>query len=1148
MIRNKKIFTGGINQDDSLHLLEEAQYLRIMNGRVGVTQYGRNNRVENVPGTTAITNNKMPPYGTNMTIGSCIDIEGGRMIWFVYNSMSDHGIYCYDFAANQVYAVLYDSQVAGGLNFSKDHRIDRNARVDQGLLYWTDNYNEPKKINIDSGIKLNQPSYVTNAVPYTSLTDSYEITLIRRPPIYAPSILKQYDAVYSDNFIQYTSFEFAWQYIYFDGEISVLSELSQSSQLNAVIANVPQNYNYIQCNLSLSEKIPQTARIVRLIAINQLTNGYNVVKSYDKLIDSTPFTNHNNGSSQLSYNFYGDVLGEAIDSSTASKPFDSVPLLSKTLETATNRLFLGNNLEGYTTPTTPTSLSVSYSDAAFSMIQVDGAYDSGNPADAGRDAIIYTFQGSTTSLNSVGILVTYTTISSSHGQAFNYTHAPGETITDVINWFYTNINASTYFRCLKTSNTYNTVPANSIMVYSIYDASSMVGSFTIDPVSTGNKYFKDESTYQLGIVFYDKARRKCGVSTNNNCIAKTPLKNYTNSNLVTIKWSLSNTNAVSEIPDWAYYYSIVRTKNLKTRYFIDSYTNIATYANRNADGTYAYAGTTFSSTVAAVPINTDNLVNSGMGYTYTEGDVCVIIKSDGTRFVSPVIGVDGVYILLKPFDLGSISGAESYIYEIYTPYIKSEAEPYYEVGNMYPITNPATSGRVFSTISGSLNGDIYRVQRGIGAAVYFVEAMSPNDKYYQYWINDEGFINYVTLLGQNRNQHEIRYSNVYTPGTSNNGLSTFEALNFKTVPLGTGYISKLQLASKTTEQGVIMLSIGSLQTASCYLGEVQVVGASQNAFLAQDVSVIGTINVLKGMYGTTAPETVVEYLGVIFWYDLNNGTIVQYASNGLFPVSSFKMERLFKNYAKTYLSTSSSTLDTINGFHHIPSFVDPFHKEFSVSLPGTITDSSASVLPSYSETPSYASSIINRFDIDDNLAKTLVFNMKENKWIADFQFIAEQYDYFENRVFAFKNGALYEMNTNSSTWNTWFGTQYPTRVCWVVNKPLSGLKDMSEIIIEGSVAPNYTVAYTTLPNTQITDLISSDYTNQEGILYAPFLKDRLSPNVTGDANAKLNFGDIVISQIPLIMAEFQQYSSLNYINFVDVGFNLSRGQNFILPQ
>ena len=450
-------------------------------------------------------------------------------------------------------------------------------------------------------------------------------------------------------------------------------------------------------------------------------------------------------------------------------------------------------------------------------------------------------------------------------------------------------------------------------------------------------------------------------------------------------------------------------------------------------------------------------------------------------------------------------------------------------------------------MSGSLIGDIFVFQRQFNNSIYYyVEAMSPNDLFFRNWFTDEGFVNFVILLGQNRNEHEIRYSNVFTAGTQNNGLSTFEALNYKTIPLGTGSIQKLQLASKTTEQGVVMLSIGSFQTASCYLGEVQLVGSSSNSSLVQDVAVIGTVNVLKGMFGTTAPETVVEYLGVIFWYDLNNGTIVQYSSNGLFPVSSYKQEKLFKNYAKGYLAASEGNLDNINGFHHIPTYVDPYHKELGVTLPGLIYENYADTLPSYSSVPSYASSIINRFDMSDGLAKTVTFNIQENKWVSDYQFIAEQYDYFDNRMFGWKNGALYEFNTNSSTWNTWFGQQYPVRICWVLNKPLSGLKDMAEIVIEGSQAPNFTVIYTTLPNTQITDLTSSDFTNQEGILYARILRDRLSPNTTGTADQKLNTGDVVLSQIPQIMTEFQSYNSIIYVNFVDVGFNLSRGQNFIL--
>lgn len=1151
MIRSKKIFTGGANQDDSLHLLEDSQYLRIMNGRVGVTQYGRNARVENVPGTTPIAQSVYPPYGTNICIGSCVDVEGQRLIWFICNTFGDHGIYAYDFASNITYAVLYDSQVYGGLNFNKNHRIDRNCKVSQGLLYWTDNYNEPKKINIDSGIKLNNPSYQTDAIAYNTLEDSYEITLIRRPPVFAPSITKNTDGAFVNNFIGNKSWQFAWQYIYFDNEESVLSEYSKASKMNFSGNNTTsaETYNYITCELPLTEAIPQTARIIRLIAKDQLNNIASVVKTWDKLVDAAPFINHNSGAQALTFDFYGNIIGETITSFVTSKPFDSVPLLTKTIETATNRLYLGNNLSGYDTPTS-TSLGIELTQNTApptgNVFKIDvsssstSAFDCQSGGGFGTQIVMqysaYSMSGPVAPDVEIVYVLSY----------------------DGVNGFPVTIPANSGFSFLFSTDSFTGCPTGN----SVVDVASItvngvpfvlgINGWQAQASTSGiQQYFKKQSSYQFGTVFYDKARRKCGVVSNNELIVNTPLKSYNDSTAFVTSWSLSNANAVNEIPDWAYYYSVVRTLNLKTRYFIDSFSGSNKYYKLDqSTGTYTYQDN-WDSSVTGLAIETDALLQAKMGYNYTEGDMCLLIPSSpigsAVRFELPVVGQDGKYILLKPKNLGSLVSVQ-FTYEIYTPYIKSETEPFFEVGNIYQVANAGLSNRTYSITSGILDGDIFNFQLNYGVTSYYVESMNNNLDFYKYWFTDAGFANFVTLLGQNRNEHEIRYSNVYTPGTQNNGLSTFEVLNFKTVPLGTGSIQKLQLASKTTEQGVIMLSIGVSQTASCYLGEVQLVGSAQNAFIAQDPSVIGTINVLKGMYGTTSPETVVEYLGNIFWYDLNNGQVIQYSSNGLFPISSFKMERLFKNYAKGYLVANSNNLDNINGFHHLPTFIDPFHKEFGVSLVGLTYENYASTLPSYASVPSYASSIINRFDISDNLAKTVVFNLVENKWISDYQFMGEQYDYFENRFFGFKNGAPYEFNTNTSTWNTWFGTQYPVRVCWVVNKPLSGLKDMSEIVMETSVAPDFTVVYTTLPNTQITDLTSSDYVSQEGILYGRLLRDRLSPNATGTPDQKLMTGDIVISQIPQIMAEFQQYSSIIYINFVDVGFNLSRGQNFILAE
>ncbi len=142
-----------------------------MNGRVGVTQYGRNARVENVPGTTIISQAVYPPYGTNICIGSCIDTEGQKMLWFIFNTFGDHGIYCFDFVDNQVYAVIYDSQVQEGLNFNKNYRIDKNCRVINGVLYWSDNYNEPKKIisrSLSSSKNLSQSPPASRAIAANS--------------------------------------------------------------------------------------------------------------------------------------------------------------------------------------------------------------------------------------------------------------------------------------------------------------------------------------------------------------------------------------------------------------------------------------------------------------------------------------------------------------------------------------------------------------------------------------------------------------------------------------------------------------------------------------------------------------------------------------------------------------------------------------------------------------------------------------------------------------------------------------------------------------------------------------------------------------------------------------------------------------------
>ena len=145
-----------------------------------------------------------------------------------------------------------------------------------------------------------------------------------------------------------------------------------------------------------------------------------------------------------------------------------------------------------------------------------------------------------------------------------------------------------------------------------------------------------------------------------------------------------------------------------------------------------------------------------------------------------------------------------------------------------------------------------------------------------------------------KKKNAIQWSETLVEGTSTNGMSTFDALNEKILPVSMGALRKLQQTSKVQQQGNVMLAIGEEETASLYLGEVQLVGSDTNSTLAYAPNVIGTVNILKGNFGTSNPESVVEYRGHVYWLDAHNGRVIQYSVNGLFPISNFKMIRFWK--------------------------------------------------------------------------------------------------------------------------------------------------------------------------------------------------------------------------------------------------------------
>ncbi len=1135
MLIEKRSFFSGMNGDISPRLLDDKSCLNIMNARQGSSTYGRSGRLENLPGSTIIPQTVFPPYGTQQTIGSVFDAKRGRLIWANYDTLDFHGIYAYDLVTEITYAVIYDSQVTGGLGFSKDSRINRNMKVIGDLLYWTDDLNRQRKINIERGIVTNNPSYVSDETAYDWPMNQEVISLLKRPPLLPLQVNKVYQTIpaLTNNFIKNEAFEFLARYYYKDGETSVVSVYSQLLNYNVST----DNFNRIDITFQLLEEIEQDVQRVDLIVRIGNTNDFYVIKFWDKdnADDAAEIAAHNAGTANLSYSFYNDKLGEKLDyNGYVYKPFDSVPIQSKTLEIAKNRLYLGNNVIGYDTPTI-TSLTAAFVEDSEGGT-VTGSWVS---ISYGMGATHYFID-----IQGIGDdSGFYDTSGISQPPPFP---ASVDIVTDVVKV----ADGPADFALYVVAN----FPFWTGGIVYTGDVSTITGT---SPVSlNGAEGFKTDAFYQIGIVFYDFGDRKCGVVTTEDNIYKTPDREYDTITWITsLDWTLVNTNAVNEIPDWATHYSIVINKCLRTRFFLQARAKNITYVTKDADGEYVFDEGTFSDDQNGVGIDITSLNSFGMGYTFAEGDlVKVYIDGDATVYTLAITGQSGNWIICELRDLGALGDLTTpktdTLFEIYTPYRASTNEPFFEVAQTYPVNNPGTLLREYSTITGSIGGDISLLTRTDATDDYLTENMSPNDSFPYVWNTDAGRVNLISPFGQVHETNTIAFSNTYIIGSRVNGLSSFDPLNESDIPLEYGQIQKLQLTSKIqNEQGVVMLGICEVATASIYLGEVQQYGSNQQTTLTISEQVIGTINAMKRNRGTSNPETVVEYDGLVKWLDVVNGKVVQYSNNGLEDVSRYGQERFFKRYCDDYLVTSTASLDAINGFHHIPTCFDTFHKEWIITLPALIYDNYAEVLPSYGGVvPSYATSIFNRFDIFDSLGKTMAFQYEENKWGSDYEWMPEWFEYGANILFAFKNGQPYTMYTNTTNWNTVFGVEYPVRFCLTGNYNPSALKVLNDIAIEGNRKPDYTVAMADYPNEQITDLAGDDleWVDQEGQFYAEFLMDRLSPNATGTADERLFTGDPITDIVIKVMCEFQEYEQLMYVNFVNLGYSLSRGQKQIL--
>ena len=296
------------------------------------------------------------PAGTNKVIGSTADEKLGIICFYIYNSNDDHSIYQWEAETDSSYKVYTDSV----LDFSENGFVTGNiveSNTGDVLLYFTDGESDPKKINVTKALAATYSDKFTNGTDEEKLLF---ITVNKQPPLKAPSFNIVNNSNLGFNKIGDRYFQFAYKYIYDDGEHSVLSPYSSVA---VSVAQLRDGFNtqegkdfYNQINVFCRHTVADAKEIV-LYARNGNEGAFHEV--------GRKANNHT--SNAVTFNFTNDVIGAPISKDYQDKMYDNVPLKADSQEVIGGRLMYGGYTEGYANVDTTSSLIANYKKGGESL-------------------------------------------------------------------------------------------------------------------------------------------------------------------------------------------------------------------------------------------------------------------------------------------------------------------------------------------------------------------------------------------------------------------------------------------------------------------------------------------------------------------------------------------------------------------------------------------------------------------------------------------------------------------------------------------------------------------------------------------------------------------------------------------------------------
>jgi len=353
---------GRMNKSVDERILPPGEYVDALNVRIGATETTEIGAVENSKGNEILTGLRFRGVVLSAQarcIGALEDGMNETIYWFVHDPNNPQApnppspadlIVSYNTTTE---VTTYHVESTSVLNFNPSYLIT-GVDLIEDLLFWTDDYNPPRKINVN----FNYPSVDGNGVDQIQEED---ISVIVKPPGFQDAALvavpdsetltspnvRLIQIPNQENYMEDKFISFAYRYRYLNFEYSATSLFTLPAFQPGRFIFSYENYNNesMQNRFNGAEVTFNTGsnRVIEVDLLYKFSNSTTIFKidTYNK--QQAGWGDNQDRTIEFSNSKIYTVLG----SDEILRLYDNVPRLAKAQTIMANRLVYGNYIDGY---------------------------------------------------------------------------------------------------------------------------------------------------------------------------------------------------------------------------------------------------------------------------------------------------------------------------------------------------------------------------------------------------------------------------------------------------------------------------------------------------------------------------------------------------------------------------------------------------------------------------------------------------------------------------------------------------------------------------------------------------------------------------------------------------------------------------------